>query len=57
MLKKLNAMRNTESGLFNIWEEFESCGRGQRKTVTKYNFHKWCILKVVKFDTDRDVFN
>jgi len=56
MFNKLKAMRRTEAGLFNIWKQTETINCHQKKTETKFNFHKWCIFKIVRYETDMDYF-
>jgi len=53
----LKPTRRMDAGLFSLWIETETINDHQKRTVKKYSFSKWCYLKVVVYETDKDYYN
>lgn len=50
----IKGIQKTEAGFFNVWVEYSRINGSQKRIVTKYNFHKWCLLRIVRLETDLD---
>ena len=49
--------RNADGYCWNVWKETETINGHQKRITIKYNFHKWCYLKIEKYETNKNWCN